>query len=132
MSDITDNQKQRLMDLFYEEAQSLIDEMRKDLSALAEEKAPKVKLPERSSVFHRLFRCAHTLKGSSGIVGFGDLEDLSRSLERIFRAAKDEKLRINADVVSLLSESIEACQKLLNKEEVVDYKGLMERLDIPR
>ena len=119
MSDKTDNQD--LMDVFYEETQSLIDEMRKDLPSLGEERVP--------TILNRLFRSAHIIKSSSGAVGFDDLREVAQALEKIFTAAKDEKFEINVDVIPLLSESVEACQKMLNKEEVADYKELLERMN---
>ncbi|MBW1868037.1 MAG: Hpt domain-containing protein [Deltaproteobacteria bacterium] len=119
MSDMTDNQE--LMDIFYEEAQANIEEMRKGLSILGEEYVP--------TILHRLILCAHNLKSSSGIVGFHDLSKLSSALEKIFKKAKVEKIELNADVVSILSHSIEVCQKLLNKEKGVDYKELLSQLN---
>ncbi len=119
MPDITDNQE--LMDAFYEEAQTLIDRMRKDISTLGEARVP--------TIPRRLFQYAHTLKSNSGIVGFDDLHEVAQALAKTFKAAEDEKLSINADVITLLSDSIEVCQKLLNKENVVDYKELLARLD---
>ncbi len=127
MSSITDNQE--LMDAFYEEAQTLIDEMRKDLSILGEGLSPPGEPGEPSSTFSRLFRCAHIIKSSSGIVGFDDLHEVTQALEKIFKQAKDEKLMINAEVVSILSDSIEVCQKLLNKEKVVGHRELLTRLN---
>jgi len=112
---------QELMDAFYEETQSLIDEMRKDLSALGEEYIP--------TILHNLFRCAHTLKGSSGIVGFDNLREVAQALEKIFKAAKDQKCEINDDVISLLSESIEACHRLLDGDEVEGLGELLKKLN---
>ena len=119
MSDKTVSQE--LMEVFYGETQSLIDEMRKDLLILGKGRV--------SHILSRLFRCVHIIKSSSGAVGFDDLREIAQALEKIFKAAKDEKSKINADVITLLSESIEACQKLLNKEEVAGYKELLERLN---
>jgi len=110
----------KLMDVFYEEAQSLIDEMRKELSVLGEERVP--------TIFHRLFNCAHTIRGSAGVVGFDELRETAQALEMIFKAAQDGKIRINAEVIRLLSESVEVCRKLLNKEEVDNYEELLNRL----
>jgi len=36
---------------------------------------------------------------------------------------------MTADVISLLSESVEACQKLLNEQEIANHKELLYRLD---
>ncbi len=142
MANITDNGE--LMDIFYEETQSLIDQMRQDLSALSQGqettdeiacspnepfKLSQARLLEQSAVLRRLFRCAHIIKTSSASVGLDELEKIAETLERIFKKAGDEKCVITADVISLLSESVEACQKLLNKEEIVGHKELLGRLN---
>jgi two-component system chemotaxis sensor kinase CheA len=119
MSDKTDSED--LMDIFYEETQSLIDEMRKELSTLGGAKVP--------SAFYHLFRCVHIIKSSSGAVGFDNLRDIAHALEKIFKVEKEKGFKINADVIALFSESVEACQRLLNEEEVVGYKELLERLN---
>ena len=119
MSDKTDSQD--LMDIFYEETQSMIDEMRKNLSTLGGERVP--------SVLYHLFRCVHIIKSSSGAVGFDNLKDITHALEKIFNVEKEKKSKINADVIALFSESVEACQRLLNEEEVAGYKELLERLN---
>ncbi len=119
MSDKTDSQD--LMDIFFEETQGLIDEMRKELKTLGGEKV--------QAVFFQLFRCVHNIKSSSGAVGFDNLRDIAHALEKIFRVEEGKKSKINADIIALFSESVEACQRLLNEEEVVGYKELLERLN---
>jgi chemotaxis protein histidine kinase CheA len=101
---------QELMDVFFKEAHGLIDEMRRDLGSLSEERNP--------TNLGNLFRCAHTLKGSSGIVGFDNLHELALSLERTTKAVEDENCEINPELISLLLEGIEACQTLLDGGEV--------------
>jgi len=111
---------QELMDVFFKEAHDLIDEMRRELASLSEEPNP--------ANLANLFRCAHTLKGSSDVVGFGNLHELALALEKFFKGAKDEKCGINPELISLLSEGIEVCQRLLNGEEVEGYNELVEGL----
>lgn len=118
MPDITANPE--LMDAFYQEARRLIDELRNSLSALNEKGS--------AAILRRLFRCAHTLKGSSSVVGFDDLSEIAQALEMIFKAANDKEIRINPEFIPLVSESVEACRKLLNKEEVDNYEELLNRL----
>lgn len=119
MSDKTDSQD--LMDIFFEETQSLIDEMRKTLATLGGKKV--------QSVFYQLFRCVHNIKSSSGAVGFDNLRDIAHVLEKIFKVEMEKKSKIKADVIALFSESVEACQRLLNEEEVAGYEELLERLN---
>ncbi len=132
------------MDIFYEEAQSLIDEMRQGLSTLGQGRKTRdeivcssnepselsqAALRDQSAVLRRLFRCAHIIKSSSASVGLDELKKVAATLEKIFKKAGDEKFVMTADVISLLSESVEACQKLLNKEEIVGHKELLDRLN---
>ncbi len=142
MANIADNGE--LMDIFYEEAQSLIDEMRQGLSTLSQGQEARDKiacssnepfelsqtaLREQSAVLRRLFRCAHIIKSSSASVGLDELSKVAEALEKFFKKAGDERFVMTADIISLLSESVEACQKLLNKEEIVGHKELLGRLN---
>ncbi len=124
MVNITDNGE--LMDIFHEEAQSLIDEMRQGLSTLSQGQETS---QDQSAVLRRLFRCAHIIKSSSASVGLIELSKVAEALESIFKKTGDEKFAVTAEVISLLSEGVEACQKLLNKEEIVGHKELLERLN---
>lgn len=128
MTDIIKNHE--LMNVFYQETQNLIDEMKKDLAVLSQGGERKTEeQTERSSVLNRLFRDAHIMKSSSASVGFDDLAKLTQSLEKIFKMASYEKLVMTADVVSLLSQCVEACQKILNNERVAGYEELLEQLN---
>ncbi len=142
MAKVTDNGE--LMDIFYEEAQSLIDEMRGNLSTLSQGRQTRdeiacssnepfelsqATLLEQSDVLRRLFRCAHIIKSSSASVGLDQLSKVAEALEKFSKKAGDEGFVMTAEVISLLSESVEACQKLLNQEEVVGHKKLLDRLN---
>jgi two-component system chemotaxis sensor kinase CheA len=112
---------QDLMDVFLKEAHDLIDEMSKELSLLSEE--------PKSANLDNIFRCAHTLKNSSGIVGFDNLYELAFALERTSKAAKDEKCEINSELISLLSKSFETCRKLVDVGEAEEMGKLLEKLE---
>ncbi len=114
------------MDIFYEEAQDLIDEMRSQLSTLSQ--GPKTSR-DQSTVLYRLFRCAHNIKSSSRSVGLDKLQKVATALEKIFKKAGDEDFVMTADAISLLSESVQVCQKLLSKEKIAGYDELLDRLN---
>jgi hypothetical protein len=50
-------------------------------------------------------------------------------LDKIKRNRIDDKLKINTDTITLLSESIEVCQKILGREETVNYEEMLRRLE---
>lgn len=124
MADITDNKE--LMDIFYEETQNLIDEMRGDLSTLSQGQQTS---QDQSTALYHLFRCAHNIKSSSRSVGLDKLQKVATVLEKIFKTAGDEEFVMTADAISLLSESVQACQKLLSKEEIAGYDELLDHLN---
>ncbi len=124
MAGITDNGE--LMDIFYEEAQSLIDEMKGGLSTLSQGQQTS---QNQSDVLRRLFRCAHIIKTSSASVGLIELSKVAEALERIFKKAGDERFVMTADIISLLSESVDTCRKLLNGKEIAGHKELLDRLN---
>jgi two-component system chemotaxis sensor kinase CheA len=115
------NDDQELMDVFFKEAHDLIDEMRRELTSLNKE--------TNTANLANLFRCAHTLKGSSGSVGFEKVHEISLLLQDIFKSAKDGKLGISADSIPLLFQGVEACHKLLNGEEVEGIEELLKKLE---
>jgi chemotaxis protein histidine kinase CheA len=113
-----------LLEIFNEETKNLIDEMKQDMSILSQP----AQTVDQVSVLKRLFRCAHITKSSSRSVGLDSLDQISGSLERIFKKAGDADIMIESDTISLLCESVEACQTLLVGEEVAAYKELTDRL----
>jgi two-component system chemotaxis sensor kinase CheA len=127
MSNVINDQE--LMKVFYQETRNLIDQMRKDISVLSEEQDRSGDEQSKClSVLERLFRCAHIMKSSSASVGLNDLEKLTLSLEKTFKKALDGELVLTVELLPLLSESVETCQRILNEEEVVGYDGLLEQL----
>ncbi len=139
MSGKIDNNE--LMKVFYEEAQELIDKMKKDLSNLIEvegtkgviskDKAEVVRKTkeEPSSTYRNLFRYAHTIKSSARAVGFDNLEDLAKKLERIFKKAEEGEIDMNVDHFSTLLKSVDVCRKLVQSKKISDYQKLLERLN---
>jgi two-component system chemotaxis sensor kinase CheA len=125
MPDITDDGQ--LMQVFYQETRSLIEQMRSDLSSLKRESGTE---QEQLTVIRRLFRCAHVVKSSAGTVGLARLEALSRALEGILKAAAEGRLTMTPDLVRSLDHSVRACGNLLSGEEVKGWESLVESLKI--
>lgn len=127
------NNKKDLKDIFYEETENKINEMREDLSVMSNRMYYPGRLDDvekyGNSILYHLLLCAHTIKSSAASEGFIELNELSRALEKIFKSAMDNQCEVNADVISLAIEGVEACQKLLYKENVTDYDRLLKRLN---
>jgi len=126
MNKITQNQE--LIESFHEETQSLIDKMRTDLICLKRDhdrEDENIIYPQK---LQNLFRSTHTIQSSSIIMGFNDLSELSATLSNIFLKVKNENMQFSEDDTSLLFESIEVCQQLLDGK-VVKHIKLIKKLN---
>jgi len=92
--------------LFIEEAKEHIDTMTKSMLILEKE-------PENQEVVNALFRSAHTLKGSSGMMGFTDFQDLTHAMEDIFDDMRKGK-HPSSDLISVLLECVDALSQRLD------------------
>lgn len=125
-----------LMLIFKEEADELITTMRNDLFSLQEEIADAAqnglvespKADNEMPLIKDLFRCTHTLKGSSQAVGFDRLAEMSTSLMRIFQAVKEGRIYIKPESIPLLYNGVEACSQLFKKENPMNYEELLEQI----
>ena len=108
-----------LMDLFIEETRQMIAEMRQGLATLA----GKPGSDDAAATLKVLVRCAHTIAGSSGMAGFGDLQELAHGLEKVLRKLAETR---GADTALLqpLSETIDDCERLLNGERIDNARAL--------
>ncbi|MBP7901786.1 MAG: chemotaxis protein CheA [Spirochaetes bacterium] len=86
-----------IIEIFQNEAREILDNIENDLVALEETKDPEV--------VNRLFRCYHTLKGSSGIAGFSSISEFTHSLESCLDLVRSNKISITEDLISILLQS---------------------------
>ena len=86
------------------------------------------KEPENQEVLNMLFRSAHTLKGSSGMMGFKDFQELTHVMEDMF----DDMRKGNppsSNLISVLLECVDALtERLENIKNQVDGEINVEEL----
>ena len=65
--------------------------------------------PQRSGpeLLHEMFRSAHRLMGLSAMLGLTDISQLTHQIERVFDAARHERLTITRDVTELVSRRLD-------------------------
>lgn len=113
-----------LIKVFNEESHSIIDKMREDLAALNKDMRDK----NNDVRTKDLFRYAHTLWGSSGTVGFQEIERIAGALQEILMDLNGASVKLTPDIILLVTEGVEACETLLEQKEVINYQELMGRL----
>ena len=99
--------------LFIDEAKEHLDTITKSMLILEKE-------PENQEVINMLFRSAHTLKGSSGMMGFKDFQELTHNMEDIFDDMRKGN-RPSCNLITALLECLDALsQRLENIQNKVD------------
>ena len=118
-----DNDQYR--ELFIEEAKEHIDTITKSMLILEKE-------PENQEVVNMLFRSAHTLKGSSGMMGFKDFQELTHAMEDIFDDMRKGS-KPSSNLISLLLECVDALTQRLDNiqnhvEGEINYEDYKAKL----
>jgi two-component system chemotaxis sensor kinase CheA len=82
-----------------------------------------------------IFRTIHTIKGTAGFLGFGQLESTTHAGENLLSRVRDGRLAVNADITSALLSLIDLIRQLLAQVEetgaegVVDAAGVVAELE---
>ena len=118
-----DNDQYR--ELFIEEAKEHIDTITKSMLILEKD-------PENQEVVNMLFRSAHTLKGSSGMMGFKDFQELTHSMEDVFDDMRKGK-KPSCELITLLLECVDALTQRLDNiqnhaEGEIDFEDYKKKL----
>lgn len=118
-----------IMEDFLVEAFELIEQIDHDLVELEAN-------PEDLELLNRIFRVAHTVKGSSSFLNFDVLTELTHHMEDVLNKARKDELKITPDVMDVVLESVDMMKGLLhgirdygNDTDVgIDIKDICARL----
>ena len=98
---------QEILEDFLIEAFELIEQIDQDLVELEAN-------PEDLDLLNRIFRVAHTVKGSSSFLNFDVLTKLTHHMEDVLNKARRAELKITPDVMDVVLESIDMMKALLH------------------
>lgn len=96
-----------------------------DLKLFSEEAAEQIEVLDVALVqleadaddelLQRIFRAAHTLKGSSGAIGHKKMASLTHAMESVLDALRQHRLRPSSEVVDALLNALDALRALANE-----------------
>ncbi len=95
------------LDDFLAESEQIIDSLNKDLLSLDQSTKGGSQGKPDPEILNNIFRAAHSLKGISGLFGFVEMTKLSHALENMLDRLRLGKLKLAANVLDLLFESVE-------------------------
>ncbi len=113
--------------LFIEEAREHIDNLTKGLLMIEKD-------PSNIEAINNLFRSAHTLKGSSAMMGLKDIATLTHAMEDVFDGLRKGE-KVTTDLINVLLECIDALTYRLDKwqsgiADEIDVNPLLQKLKL--
>ncbi len=97
---------QELLEDFLIEAFEMIDEMDQDLVELENN-------PDDLELLNKIFRVAHTIKGSGSFLNFDKLTHLTHHMEAVLDKARKGELKITPEIMDVILESVDAMKAIL-------------------
>ena len=97
---------QEILEDFLIEAFELIEQIDQDLVELENN-------PEDLELLNRIFRVAHTVKGSSSFLNFDVLTTLTHHMEDVLNKARRGEIKIESTIMDVVLESIDMMKELL-------------------
>ncbi len=120
---------QEILEDFLVEAFEMIEQLDNDLIELENS-------PDDLDLLNRIFRVAHTIKGSSSFLNFDVLTHLTHHMEDVLNKARKGELSITPDVMDVVLESTDKMKGLLehiretgSDEGAIDVAPTVKRLE---
>ena len=101
---------------FLIESQEGLDRMERCLTELEER-------PQDKELLGEIFRSVHTIKGTTGFLGFKRLEKLAHAGESLLGLLRDGKMTAGATVITALLHLLDGLRELLKTIEAKDSEG---------
>lgn len=111
----------RARDEFTGEAEELLDTLSGDLVEFESQGAG-----VRPELVNKIFREVHSLKGLAGMLGFGEISELSHSLEDMLDRLRMGKIEISRDLMDLLYDSVDGLNRLVLSIHDPSLTGLVD------
>lgn len=105
---------------------AFLDEVDEQLQILDEEVLHLEQDSENIETIQRIFRAAHTLKGSSAAMGMDKMKELTHKVENVFDAIRNNQLKVDTQIINLIFDSIDTIKSL--KEAILN--GTLDSVDV--
>ncbi len=107
--------------------QSYMEET-EDMLQKAEECIIRLEMEYSEPDVNELFRIAHTIKGSSHMVGYEDIGNLMHKIEDMLDCVRNGSIIFDQSIVHLCFEGLDVIKKILQCKEDLDTAEIMESL----
>jgi two-component system chemotaxis sensor kinase CheA len=112
-----------------------LEEANESLTKLDQEFVELEQNPENEQILASIFRVMHTIKGTSGFLGFERLQKVAHAAENVMDKVRGKAIPVTPDMVSLILEAVDAIKSLVTgieetgSEPEEDYTALAKTLN---
>ncbi len=131
MTDFFENESEEVLNIYQQESSEILQAMDESLTALKGD----VHNIEYSL---KLFREAHSLKGSARMMGFLNIQNLAHKIEDVVWAIKENKIVATHEIIDTISSALDYISTLIDKtvvekteyctDEIKDYIESLEKI----
>ena len=107
------------MNMFLEESMDNLQTLNESLLDLEQD-------PSDVDKLNQIFRVAHTIKGMAATMGFGDIAELTHTMEDVLSEFRDGELKVTQDVVTVLFDCLDTLERMVTNIE----EGSDEKVDV--
>ncbi len=110
---------------FIEEVKELLVQLEDDLIELENN-------PGNTETVNNIFRVMHTLKGSAGMVGFKNIQDLTHEFENLYHEIREGERSVDSEIIDVTLKGKDMIFSMLNNTandaESQELKGLIKEM----
>jgi two-component system chemotaxis sensor kinase CheA len=111
-----------------------VSEAREHLQSFNESLLALEKSPASKDVIQEIFRSAHTLKGMSASMGFGDMEKLCHRMENQLDRVRNDQLSFDTRLATLLFQALDTLELMIDRiqsgvDEPMDVAALVAEIE---
>lgn len=118
-----------LQEIFFTEANELIEQFEQDVLSLENNSNDK-------ELINRIFRAIHSIKGSASFVGFIGISELAHRMENLLELVRKGEVDINSDLTNILLRGLDGLKKMIEDpvsdiinedQEVIDIVKILNK-----
>jgi two-component system chemotaxis sensor kinase CheA len=112
-----------------------LEETNESLTSLDQQFIELEKNPHNDEIVASIFRVMHTIKGTSGFLGFERLQKVAHAAENVMDKVRGKSIPVSSDMVSLILEAVDAVKEIVSgieetsAEPSLDFSELAKRLN---
>ena len=110
MSDYLDATNEELLKDYFSESEMMVDNLESNILAIEND-------PTNHDAIDEIFRAAHTLKGNSATVEFGEIAHFAHTMEDLLDEVRSDKIKVTEDIVDTLLTALDVIKAMLEERK---------------